>query len=71
MVNFIITLIWNIKSNEQVIEAYDDAKEWIYLCGRSNLNIESIRARAEIRLNNFILPQMQKRGLDEMRKQLA
>jgi hypothetical protein len=52
-----ISLEWKIKPDEKVLYAYEDCNEWI------QLGIESICASSTKRMNEIIIPEMDRRGL--------
>ena len=55
--------IWDAKSNHVVLDAYVDAREWIRL-HRDFLDCETgVSQTAQMRLDEYIIPQMKKRGL--------
>ena len=56
---------WNNKEDEHILIAFEDANQWIELSkGRmSTATIRKIAADCQDRLDKFILPQMNRRGL--------
>ena len=57
--------VWNARSDQEILESYKDSMEWISLstgCMRSKTTIK-IAQRCQRRLDNYVLPQMKKRGL--------
>lgn len=60
---------WNKKSDEQILNAYHDATQWISTISWMGSKIdvsgstEGISDDCKKRLNNWILPQMEKREL--------
>lgn len=61
-----IQAVWDAKSDEDIMVAYSDANDWLGLerpNGRFQLP-ETLKASLEMRVKEYIAPQMEKRGLE-------
>ena len=62
-----IQRVWDEKSDEDINDAYVNAKEWIQISNSTHFNIPITRKIAEEcreKLKKFIIPQSVKRGLN-------
>jgi hypothetical protein len=59
-----VNYVWDNKSDESILESYKDATEWIELSSKmASETLVKIAADCQDRLDKYIMPQINKRGL--------
>lgn len=59
-----IQKIWDKRTDDEIVASHDDAMSWIELAdGFFSDSLADVVKSCQSRLDNYILPQMEKRGL--------